>query len=144
MAATRNTRSNQPRTGAFGLLANGSCGPWEIAIDEDTTAADRWCAHIEGPNATFYFEIPALEIVDQMARFLERSAGAVEQNGSLVLGKDHQIPITLIRDDEYGDRFFLVVGSTSNPIVRFVLAGTDVVNLVGALRQVKADLDDEG
>lgn len=79
-----------------------------------------------------------------MARFLERSAGAVEQNGSLVLGKDHEIPITLIRDDEYDDRFYLVVGSTSNPIVRFVIAGTDVVNLVGALRQVKADLDDEG
>ncbi len=144
MATTRNTRTaHQSQNGGIGLLANGSCGPWEVAIDEYSSGEVRWCAQIEGPSVTFYFEIPSMDIVAEMARFLEPSTGSGKRNGSLVIGKDQRTPITLVKDDEYDDRFFLVVGLMANPIVRFVIAGIDVVNLAGALRQVRDDLDDE-
>jgi hypothetical protein len=144
MAAPRNTRINRPsKDEGFGLLANGSSGPWEIAIDEYTSGEERWCAQIEGPSVTFYFEIPSLDIVGKMARFLKPSTGSAQRNGSLVIGKDQCTPVTLVRDDEYDDRFFLVVGPTENPIVHFVIAGTDVVKIADALRQVKDDLDAE-
>jgi hypothetical protein len=61
----------------------------------------------------------------------------------LTLGKDKKTPITLVRDDEYEDRFFFVVGPTSSPIVRYAISGNDVANIVDALRQVAADFDDE-
>ena len=135
----------------LGLLANGSFGPWEIAIDETTSGTDRWYAQIEGPSVAFYFEIPSVDIVAKMARFLEpRSSaprkpanGSVRPNDCLVIGKDKKMPVTLLRDDEYNDRYFLVVGPTDHPLVRFVIAGADVNNIAKALEQVKEDLDEQ-
>jgi hypothetical protein len=144
MATPRNTDTTQKKNGDFGLLAFGSCGPWEIAIDEHISDADRWCAQVEGPSVTFYFEIPSLEIVRQMRQLLDRSAVSSERDGSLLIGKEPGTPVTLVRDNEYGDRFFLLVGPTANPIVSFAIAGADVVNIVEALRQVSDDIDDEG
>lgn len=51
--------------------------------------------------------------------------------------------MTLVRDDEYRDRFFLLVGLSESPIVRYVLTGADAATLADALRQVKDDLDQE-
>ena len=152
MTTTRNTRTSRRRNNAsFGLLANGSSGPWDIAIDEATSGPNRWCAQIEGPSVTFSFEIPSIDIVGKMVRFLARRqvpakeppTVSSEGNGSLVLSKDKKIPINLVRDDEYDDRFFFVVGPMDSPIVRFVIAGTDVVKIADALRQVAEDLEEE-
>ena len=140
MAATKKTRATHQNTnGSFGLLANGSCGPWEVAIDEATSGADRWWAQIEGPSVSFSFEIASLDIVDKIIRFLEPSGG---RSRSLVIAKDKKTPITLLKDDEYADRFFVVAGSMHAPVVRFVIAGADVAKLVNALRQVEEDLED--
>lgn len=151
MAGSKNARPPQDHNNErFGLLANGSSGQWEVAIDETTTGADRWFAQLEGPSISFYFEITAVDIVDEMIAFLEapptgkkhapRRAGEV--HGGLVLSKDKKTPVTLIKDDEYADRFFLVVGLPENPIVRFILAGADATQMVGALKQVREDLED--
>ncbi|MGH7225334.1 MAG: hypothetical protein ACRELF_19100 [Gemmataceae bacterium] len=149
---SRNARPIQGRGNeSFGLLANGSSAEWEVAIDESTSGVERWYAQIEGPAVSFYFEIPSVDIVGDMLRFLERGPAAAkrsnngsdERNGALVIGKDKKTPITLVKDDEYPDRFFLVVGSTDSPVARFVLAGMDAMKIVAALRQVQEDLEDE-
>lgn len=159
MATPKNERPIHERGNeSFGLLANGSCGQWEVAIDESTSGADRWFAQIEGPSVSFYFEIPSASIIGTMLQFFEVRPAATKQpppgsgelNGSLdtgkdmlVIGKDKKNPITLVRDDEYPDRFFLLIGVMDSPIVRFVMAGTDAMEIAEALRQVKEDLDDE-
>jgi hypothetical protein len=152
MATTRNTRASRQRNNAsFGLLANGSSGPWDVAIDEAISGPDRWWAQIEGRSVTFSFEIASPDIVGKMVRFLQRRrlpakeppTLSIERNGSLVISKDKKIPITLVRDDEYDDRFFFVVGPMDSPTVRFVIAGSDVVKIADALRQVKEDLEEE-
>ena len=99
-------------------------------------------AQIDGPAVAFYFEIPSVDIVGKMVRFLEpRSATTNEPpNGLLVIGKDKRTPI---KDDEYNDRFFLIIGPMDNPIVRFAIAGTDVIDIAEALKDVKKDLDDK-
>ena len=123
-------------------MANGSSGRWEIAVDEQTSGADRWFLQIEGPPVYFYFEIPSLEVIPKMIRFLAPATGSVDRNGLLPLSKDKRSEVTIVRDDEYHDRFFLVVGPMTNPIVRFVIAGSDVTNIALALRQVNDDIDD--
>ena len=142
---TKKTRTpRQSKRERFGLLANGSCGSWEIAIDENTNGPDRWLAQLDGPSVTFCFELPSLDIVAKMTRLLEPGpAGSPQGSAPLVIGKDSRHPVSLIRDDEYDDRFFLVVGPAASPIVRFVLAGADVTNIAGALRQIQDDLDDQ-
>jgi hypothetical protein len=152
MAAPKNTRSTQEHAnGSFGLLANGASGPWEIAIDEATAGPDRWFAQIEGPSIYFSFEIPSVDVVSQTIGFLGSSptvttntndAGG-KPNGSLVISKDKKTPVTLVRDDEYPGRFFLVVGPVASPVVRFVLGDVDAMRMGEALRQVEGDLEDK-
>jgi hypothetical protein len=138
MVTTKNNRVNhRTRTGGLGLLANGSAGSWEIAIDETTSGPDRWYAQIEGPTASFSFELPSLDIVEKMVRFLEASGKA---SASLTLSKDKKTPVALVKDDEYADRYFLVVGPIDDPVARFTLAGSDVVSLGKALQDVKEEL----
>jgi hypothetical protein len=66
------------------------------------------------------------------------------QNGTipLSLGRTKKRPITLLKGDEYDDRFFLLVGSADRPTVRIVIAGPDLVKIAEAVQQVKEDLDD--
>ena len=152
MATTRNTRNaRRSNVASFGLLANGSSDPWEIAVDQTTSGPDRFYAQIEGPAIAFYFEIPSMDIVGKMARFLEPRAASAKASSvaslmgrdSLAIGTDKKTPITLVKDNEYEDRFFLVVGPMDSPTVRFVIAGMDVVKIADALRQIEQDLDDD-
>jgi hypothetical protein len=151
MATARNSGTgHQPRTQHFGLLANGSCGKWEIAIDETTSGKDRCYAQIEGPSVDFYFEIPSLETIAKMVRFLEASPdaaknppnGSAKRSATLVIGNDKKVPTRIVKDDEYEDRFFFVFGPVENPVVRYTIAGTDVKEIAESLRQVQKDLEE--
>jgi hypothetical protein len=139
MASTQKTHvTTQNKNESFGLLACGSSGPWQIDIDEAISGADRWWAQIEGPPVSFYFELPSLDIVGKMARFLKS-----KNSDSFVIGRDKSTPISLVQDDEFDDRFFLLIGPTDNVMVRFVIAGEDVVRISEALQQVQEDLDEK-
>ena len=150
--ATIQKRHTSPKRqdGTFGLLANGSSGSWTIDIDEALSGAERWWARIEGPSISLRFEIPSLDVVGKIARFLGKysvtakrpSNGSPKRSGALFLGGNKLIPVSLVKDDEYDDRFFLVLGPTDGLTVRFAFAGTEVSELAEALRQVKEDLDD--
>jgi hypothetical protein len=152
MAPAKNGTTNRPAAKiSFGLLAVGSSGPWQIDLDETLEGPDRWFAQIEGPSVTFNFEIAAPGLVCKMIRFVEpRSASAdtatsAASNGedTLALGKDKKSPVTLVKDDEFPDRFFLLIGPPDRPLANFTLAGADLAHVAEALRQVQRDLDDE-
>ncbi|HUY87818.1 MAG TPA: hypothetical protein VMV10_03695 [Pirellulales bacterium] len=125
------------------LLANGASGSWEIAIDETASGAGRWWAQIEGPTATFYFEIPGVDIVGKMIEFLEHAQASLQRACSLVISKPKENRVALVKDEEYADRFFLTLGSSEKPLARFVLTGPDVSQIAAALRQVQEDFDEE-
>ena len=136
------------RKESIGLLACGSSGRWAIDIDETNSGRDRWFAQIEGPSIYLYFEIPSLEIVDQAIRFLTecqgkggRNAVPIARNSSLSLGIDALTRVNLIRDDEFTDRYFLVIESKSGSHVRFTVTGDDLKNVTEALRQAKEDIE---
>jgi hypothetical protein len=129
-------------------MANGSSGAWEIAIDE-ALSGGRWRAQIEGPSVSLHFEISSPNVVGKIVRFLAKhsvkskrsSNGALKRGDSLVVGGTNLVPVTLVKDDEFDDRFFFVLGPTDSLTAHFVLAGTDVSEIAQALRQVKEDLD---
>jgi hypothetical protein len=127
--------STQFKNESVGLLACGSSGPWQIDIDE-SSSGENWWMQIEGPSVYFYFELPSLDIVGKIAEFLESKSG-----NTLVIGKSTTTPISLVKDDEYDDRFFLVIDSCDSMRVRFVIAGNDIVNYFESLKQVLEDLD---
>jgi hypothetical protein len=133
-----NGRSN----GQIGLLANGSSGRWDVAIDQTIAGKDRWFAHVEGPSICCYFEISSPRIVADAIAYLDQGNNRpARPAGSLLIGCDKHIPVSLIRDDEFADRVFLVVGPDSAPIVRCTISGADIGNIVAAMRQVQEDLE---
>ncbi len=133
----------------LGLLANGSSGSWEVSIDENVSGTERSFAQIEGPSLWLYFEIPSPDIIPKIILFLlppgtkrEEMPGCSSSSGSKLLdiSEPEETPVSLVRDDEYKDRCFIVVGRSDSPIVRFSVAGEDLDNLVEALRQVEEDI----
>jgi hypothetical protein len=90
-------------------------------------------------------------MISQALNFLvERSspqgprARSSAENGSLALGKHRQTPVVLVHDDEYKDRYFLVIGQEADVVVRFTIAGKDLKDIQEALREATEDLEDEG
>jgi hypothetical protein len=120
---------------SLGLAANGSAGPWYVDVDETTAGPQRWFVQVEGPSVDLSFEIASPAAVEDALNFLQRGS-----DPSLPLGGSRQAPVNLIRDDEYPDRFFVVVGTSPEPVVRFTLTGDDLANLIEALRQARDDL----
>jgi hypothetical protein len=134
-----------------GLMANGSSGNWEVAVDETTKGPERWFVQLEGPSVYFSFEIPSPDLIPKALDFLGGyssskgpHAGSSAENGSLVLGKHRQTPVVLVRDDEYEDRYFLVIEHEADVVVRFSIAGQDLKDIQEALSQATEDIEDEG
>jgi hypothetical protein len=141
--------SVQVRKENLGLLANGSSGSWDVSVDETLTGPDRWFAQIEGPAISLAFEIPSLDILSRMIGFLGRgrSVRDVTSPGSssngdteLAVSKPKATPVTLLKDDEYDDRCFVLVGPTDNPVVRISILGDDLHHVVEALRQTQEEI----
>ena len=152
-------RSRNPEAGpddekrqVIGLVANGSSGPWDIAIDEAIAQATRWFAQVEGPGVYLYFEIPSLKIVDRIIKFIKRQvdankrlpSGPVAGNGSLRLGYFGRTPVALLWDEEDKNRCFFTIGTAIKPTLRITLSAGDLDDLVKALGQVRDDLEAEG
>jgi hypothetical protein len=148
MAVSKQSRGRSTgRQGTTGLLANGCSGPWEIAIDQTISGPTQWFMQLEGPSVYLAFEVPSLALVDHELEFLgglpgksSRRAVMAGRNGTMVLGTSKIAPVSLVGDDEFSDRFFLVIQPKGGLIVRFTLAGDDLRHVVEALRQVREDI----
>jgi hypothetical protein len=142
MATTSTTRTavgTEPAT--YGLLANGTSGSWTIEVDGSAADPERLFLGIDGPLTSFSFEIPAISTIDHILRFLRPDPPSQASTSSrFVLGGDSYLPVSLIRDDEFDDRFFLIVGPADKPAVRYTISGSDLNCLVTALEQVRDDL----
>lgn len=138
MAVSRQSpaRRTEAKT-TVGLLAIGSSGSWEVSIDQTTQGRDRWFAQIEGPSVYIYFEIASLEVIDQAIGFLSQVEDLSNSGDSLALANGKTPQIVLLRDDEFADRFFLLVETSNRSVVRLTLAGKDLADLADALRDAK-------
>lgn len=133
----------------FGLMANGASGGWEVAVDETTKGPDRWFVQIEGPSIYVSFEVSSPEMISKALDFLGGCSSSTvpharfsAEKGSLVLGQRRDTPVILVRDDEYKDRYFLVMGQEADAVVRFIISGKESKDIQEALRQAVEDLED--
>jgi hypothetical protein len=134
----------------FDLVASASAGPWRVLIDETHSGPEKWFVQLHGPSVYFSFEISSPKTIDTLVHFLEQSAESNpsssrnKSNSSLLVSTPSEVPVTVIRDDEYADRCFLVLGAEAGVIVRYTFAGVDLANLTEALRKTKNELKSEG
>ncbi len=141
----------------LGLMAFGSGGGWDITVDEALSGPDKWIARIEGPSLDLSFEISSPAVIERAARFLDAVRRPTGSRGlgsekvdvrfeprSLRLGAAGRCAVTLIWDDEFVDRCFLIVGEPSDPIcLRLTFGGEELAKVKMALSQVLEDLKPE-
>jgi hypothetical protein len=117
----------------WGLLANGSSGPWSVEIDEasDGTAFNM---QIDGPSFYVAFELDELPLLQTLLSFLRertKSGGA-----KLRLGRCGSMEVSFLQDDECATRWFLIMAEKPGVAVRLSVDAEDVE----ALQQVVEDL----
>src|SRR5947209_13488772 len=138
--------SNLPSVKEWGLLANGSSGRWYIDIDE-SDAGDEWNMQIDGPTTYLQFPLADLQVVPNLLTYLRAGLNVGHANGprssdEFPLAKAGSLSVSIIQDDEFATRWFLIINGKADAVVRFTLDAADVEMLVKALRQVMEDLPD--
>jgi hypothetical protein len=151
------TRQNRTkRSGAksqdFDLVASGSSGRWDVLIYEPPDGRDVYFVQIKGESIFVSFQLSNIGILKTLPEFLNHvSAYPLSSSSSigmpvesLKLGRSEQSVIDIIRDVEVGDRCYIVVSSPYKPVMRYTVAGKELVKLADAFSKLASDLKEEG
>lgn len=122
------------------LLANGSCDDWGVDLTESPDGTD-WSLELDGPQCYLTFDLRDLGVVGEAVRYLKGGAGSRD---GIALGRFVSADVSLVRDDEEGGRYFLIVGPQAKAALRLALSADDVRMLTHALEQVLQDLPRPG
>jgi hypothetical protein len=125
----------------LGLLAIGSSGRWEVAVDESSDA-EEWSMEIEGPGIYLVFQLQDPTIIPMAMRFLQ--TGLAENWGKsqernereLHLGRFGSASVSFHWDNEDVPRCFLIVGPKARSTLRLSLGVEDVTMLCEALDEI--------
>lgn len=124
----------------WGCAAVGRSGDVGIEVDEAISGSECWQLSIDCPRFYLRFAIPQPSAVaglcDFLAQHLDHPTG-----GELSLGTFGDSSVSIVKDDEFGDRFFLCV-SACDGSVRHTLTGDEVPDFIVALTQASAALSD--
>src|SRR4051794_4427376 len=120
-----------------GLVAVGSAGGWQVDLDEAISDDERWVMKIEGPSVYLNFEVESPRVIDKALEFLMKRKKADSEsrrrwsrkNDELKIGKCDKELVTLVRDDEFADRYFLAVQTATKLTFRVTFGGKDLVQL---------------
>lgn len=97
------------RSPVLTLLARGSADGWDVAIDERLDRSRERPLEVDGPGAYLVCRVDDLRVIEEFARRLSRSSSG--DTGPLAIGWFGQGRVTLLPDNEFKDRFCLIVES---------------------------------
>lgn len=151
MKATKPPRTAKKRKN-YGVVANGSAGAWQVAVDETLAGTQQWFAQLESPNCYLYFEIQHPNVMAQIAEFVDSNlqregsrAGCSESKpAELKLGLCGGHTVEFLWDWDSSHRCFLLVRGVDEFRLRVTLLRSDLQALAGALQQVCAGLRADG
>ena len=118
-----------------------SAGDISIDVNEAISGPDRWELLIDLPRFYLRFAIPAPSTVAHLRGFLACHLNQAT-TGDLALGTFGDSSVSIIKDDEFGDRFFLSAAARDG-VVRHVSTDDDVRDFITALTQAMLDIDDD-
>lgn len=136
--------SIDPSNSGLGLLANGSSGDWDVAVDESFNG-EEWSLEIDGPQTYLVFQLQDLQVIRSALDLLQSRPLPAEKRGShersenesgLALGRFGSASVSLLWDNEDFPRCFIVVDSKDRSTLRLSLEGEDLQKFIESLRQV--------
>ena len=122
----------------WGCAAVGRSGDVSIDVEEAIAGPARWQISIDVPQFLIHFDIPTPSIVASFVGFLDRHQKRAT-SGELLLGSLGGGEVSIVKDDEFNDRFWLRV-SANDGGVWYTLTGEEVDDWIAALREAAADL----
>ena len=125
------------RATAWGLFAEATHGPLTAELDDGLNGRG-WLLRLATPGWTLPLNVDGPEVIAQAARLLQSPHGKLP---AIPLGLWNRSPAELIRDDEFDDRAFLIVGRPRP--MRITFAGETFASLTAVMaalaRRVGAD-----
>jgi len=118
-------------TARFGLLANGSSGPWCIDLDESLDGHE-WLLQIESPRICVTLGIGDLAKINEVLSFLR----SPRPFAALCVGQFDSSNISMQWDDEGCERCCFILGPNDRSMLRIGLTLEDTVHLAHAFAQV--------
>lgn len=130
---------DQIRTDTFGVIAVGASDRWEASVlSQPSSGPAPYLLQIESPALSLNLPVSSpAALLERMIEFLDRPS-----QSELTIKTGGPTGFDLLRDDEIGDRIFLVLTSEDGVCVRLTLAKSDWNPLLEALRQVQLELRD--
>lgn len=133
---------------AFALVANGSAGSWDVALDEALSGTQRWFFQIDGPSCYLYVQVKHPRVIETVLEFLTGDS----RDGSKLSAGQNELAVSdsggnsvrFLRDDEFDGRCIILVTGKNEFCTRIILAREDVQAVTAALRQVRDELCAEG
>jgi hypothetical protein len=127
---------NPPKN--YGLAGLGCTNRFDVEIDEALDEPGDTLMSIHARSWSFQFGLAAREEVARMLSFLREHAGRL-MFAELGVGSFHGAPVSLVKDDEFGDRFYLKAFGSGH-LLSFVIAGDDLAEFTDAVAQAVEDL----
>jgi hypothetical protein len=121
---------------SWGAAAIGSSGDVTVELDEATSGPERWRLTVTTPNWHLRFEVAAPLALEQLLEFIRAHNGRTAF-ATLPLGTFHGAPVAMRKDDEYPDRFFLVL--EGEQLAFFNLSGDELHDLTAAIHHAATD-----
>lgn len=119
-------------------LSSEQTGTVSIKIDEPTVESDKWEMSIDHPQIYLRYKIDGPQIVHDFLLFM-RSNLDKSKYTELKLGTLGSAVVSIIKDDEFPNRFFLCILSDDGT-VRYTLNVNELGAYIGALMQATDDL----
>lgn len=124
-----------------GLLAIGRAGEWVIEVDESTAGPDRYFAQLEAASFSVQFEIQQPSVFAECLAYLLQTSEQLHADG-ISFGQFGETSVTIRKDDEYPDRFFICLGEGGTSFLQVTVAGKSVESFVAALKQIVTQLNE--
>jgi len=122
----------------YGTAGFGRTSHFVVEIDEALDDSGHVHMSINAPCWSFRFALTSRDEVARILSFLREHTGRLEFS-ELVVGSFHAIPVRLIKDDEFADRFWFRSFADGH-MAEFVLAADDLTKFTDAVALAVADL----
>lgn len=127
----------------WGIFSIGVAGRFHIELNEGNSPAGLtvwWVSFEFHPHHQLWFEVENPQIFVEALRFFEDTYQK-EAQGYIELGQCFGSPLVIEKDDEFNDRYFMIIKGTDDMSYwQICLAGGEANDFICALRQVVEDL----
>ena len=122
----------------YGAAGVGRTTRFDVEIDEALDDPDDVQMGINARGWSLRFALFSRDDVTRILSFLREHTGRLVFS-ELLVGSFHGAPVRLIKDDEFGDRFWIRAYGDRD-MVEFVLVADDLAEFTDAVAQAVQDL----